>query len=151
MEKTGKVIPINQTLVMLYMFSLLDQYDIAIELKKSVEVDPYRDNIIMKTDDGKYIEIPIEMQKYAIQKWIETKGKKNNKPSYENAYDQEYKKLHEQDDDTDDDKACHSCRKEKKQSDYTVIDTSFQLILCLIVIFALIYALSSIRYYVIKY
>jgi hypothetical protein len=141
MEKNGKMIPINQTLVLLYMFALLDQYDIAFDLKQTYEIDPYRDKIIMKTDDDKYIEIPQEMQKYAIQQWTDMKDKK---PSYK----QEYKAI--LDDDTDDDKACRSCRKERKREDHTVIDTSFQLILCLLIIFTILYTLSLLRQCVLK-
>lgn len=154
MEKTGNIIPIDQNLIMSHMFSLLKQYDIDSELKSPTKIDPYRDDLIMKTTDDRYIEIPREIQKYAVQKWIEMKGHKYNKPSYEQIdylFDEENKIQNDQDDNTDDDKACQSCRKERKESEYTLIDTSFQLILCLIIIFVLLYALSSIRCNFIKY
>ena len=141
MEMSGKIIPVNQTLILLYMFALLDQYYIAYELKNKIDVNPYRDNITMKTDDGKYVEIPQDMRKYAIQKWIEMKSDKNKK----------HKNLKQKhDDDTDEDRACYSCRKEKKCNDHTLIDTSFQLILCLLIIFTLLYTLSLLRQGILK-
>lgn len=138
-----KYVPLDQTFVLLYIFALLDAYDKSIRSNKKQlpESNPYTDKIMLKTDNGKYVELPGNVQKYAIEKWDEIKKNKSTqleKPIISGT--------NQDNDDTDDEgKPCIACRKDKINSDSTLIDTTFQLILCLVMIFTILYTLSLIR------
>ena len=61
--------------VISYVFNKLNQYDNADDKPKS---NPYKEKIVVISEDGKEYEIPEEVRKYAVHKWKETKGITND-------------------------------------------------------------------------
>jgi hypothetical protein len=108
----------NNALVILYIFALLDTYDKAID-KSTIEIDPYREKIHMRTDGGDYIQVPDELHKYAIEQWIEKKGKLGKNTMMDENND--------------------------------LVNDIIQLVLCIFVIFVLIYCLSLMRKGLVKF
>jgi hypothetical protein len=129
------MIPLDKTLVILYVFALLDEYDRANDKGEQPEVDPYREKILIKTDNGKYAVVPEEIQQHSINEWVSTKGIKNGKPKYSNGGEH---------DNSDDDSY-------ENDKDNTLIDTAFQLIFCLLIIFIVLYSLSLFRKGLVRY
>jgi len=78
-ESNDKYISEKDAYVLLYMFALLDEYDKSDDPNKQLR-DPYRQQISVPTKNGAYIKVPDYIQKYAIYKWIESKGKIHEKP-----------------------------------------------------------------------
>ena len=140
MEKNGNYIPVDKTLMVLYIFALLDDYDTSIKNGTKPKIDPYRNILYMKTDEQKYVEIPEDLRKYAILQWLQ--GRKI-KPRDHNYLQSEEESIQISKSKTSE--KCKTCRKDKKHRDYTLIDTTFQLILCMIIIFTILYTLSLIR------
>lgn len=136
-----KYIQLDQTFVLLYIFALLDTYDKANTNKKNIpKLNPYSEPILLKTNNGKYVEIPKNAQMYAITKWNEIKTYTDKKS------EEKQEEKQDQNDDTDDEgKTCIACRKDKINPNGTLIDTTFQLIICLIIIFTILYTLSLAR------
>jgi hypothetical protein len=140
MEKNGNYIPVDKTLMVLYIFALLDNYDTSIENGIKPKIDPYRDTLYMKTNEQKYVEIPEDLRKSAISQWLQDR---KNKPRNHNYLRGEEESIHTLNTKTRE--KCKTCRKDKKRRDYTLIDTTFQLILCLMIIFTILYTLGLIR------
>ena len=91
-SKTGNKIEINKTATILYVLLMLSEYDKSIEKNEYVDTDPYNDDIVMPTENNKYIVVPKELQEHAINQW--NIGKKEKK---------EKKILHDYDNDNDND------------------------------------------------
>ncbi len=77
----GNVLPIDKRVAFLYMFLTWSKYDRFVEKGIKPSNNPYSDEIIMSTDDGKYIKIPDDLRKYAIQQWMIKKSKEDNDDS----------------------------------------------------------------------
>ncbi len=150
MEKNGNYIPIDRTLTVLYIFALLDNYDSSIKKGIKSTTDPYRDTLFMKTEDDKYVEIPENLRKYAISQWLQDR---KIKPRSHNDLQVEEEHANVNTDIQSESKPekCKTCRKDRRHRDHTLIDTTFQLILCLIIIFTILYTLSLIRKGVIRF
>lgn len=125
---------INQTFVLLYMFTLLKDYD---ENNKA-SLNPYVDDIMMKTQNGKFVPIPKDMQIFAIAQWNKMKNKQFEQSVYEVDTD-------------DDDRACISCRKESKEKNKSIFQIAAQIVLCILIIITILYVLSSLRKTFIKF
>lgn len=74
MEKyssNGNVIPINALEASEYTKMLLSEYDNIIKNHKDTKIDinPYSDKIIMPLENGKFVEIPQNIQDSAILEW----------------------------------------------------------------------------------
>lgn len=69
-QETGNAIPMDKMMIILYMYILLADYDKSIENKENPAINPYVDRVVMDVGEGKLISIPVDIQKYAIQKWI---------------------------------------------------------------------------------
>ena len=63
MEKNGNYISVDKTLMVLYIFALLDSYDKSTKNGTRSKIDPYRDTLYMKTDEQKYVEVPNDLRK----------------------------------------------------------------------------------------
>ena len=127
-ENTEKNIPLDRTFVTLYVIALLDEYERSVNSGNKPEVDPYREKILVKTENGKYAIVPDEVQQYAIKQWTTSKGINNGKPILGDP----------EDDENDDD------------SDNTLVDRLFQLVFYLLVIFLILYTLNLLRKYMIN-
>lgn len=127
MQKNGNYIQIDKKKTISYVLSMLNEYDNNIEMKKQSESNPYKDPIYMKTDDGKFVEVPEDLQKYAISKWIEVKSMLDEKINYVNPESEE------------------DIEKQVLEESYTMFDAIFQMILCLVIIFIILYTISLIR------
>lgn len=139
MEINENYIPIDRTLMVLYIFTLLNEYDIALKNGDNPKIDPYRSTLYMETDNNKYVEIPEDLRKYAILQWLQNR---KIKPRYDNyVYTEEHVPVNN----SSKNEKCKTCRKDIRHRDYTLVDTTFQLILCLIIIFTIFYILGLIR------
>jgi hypothetical protein len=118
-----KNIPLDKTFVMLYVFALLDDYDKSIDKGDQPLVNIYKDDILIKTENGKYAIVPDEIKQYAITQWT------NRKSS-----------LNMSNDDYDD-----------YETDDTLVDTLFQLIYYLLIIFLVLYTLNLFKKYICQY
>jgi hypothetical protein len=116
-----KNVPLDKTFVILYVIALLDEYERSIKMGKKPLIDPYREKILIKTENGKYAIIPEEVQQYAIKQWVSAKGITKGKPNYNNS------------DDDDDDE------------DESLTYVLFKLIFYLLVIFLVLYVLNLLR------
>ena len=88
-QYTGVNKPILLDKCMNYVFEKLREYDNNINKGKNVK-SPYHNKIIMKTEDNSYVEIPVEIQNEAIQKWHANKNiinKEHKKNKDHNDYD----------------------------------------------------------------
>jgi len=63
-EKTGNSIPIETNKLVNYCIEQFENFDAKPESK----FNPYNNNIIYKTDDNRYIEIPNEIKELAMQR-----------------------------------------------------------------------------------
>ncbi len=131
----------DKMLIVLYMFLLLSEYDSQIKNKEIPSSNPYIDRVTMPVDNGKYIEIPIAIQQFAIQKWV--LSKENTKPQ------QKFKKVNDHIVDSKDgliihDSDCHckSCDY-KKGSYFTSI---IHVMVCILIIVAIFYLLGCMRH-----
>jgi hypothetical protein len=122
----------------LYLFVLLDQFDKDIIAGKKIRFNPYIDpiSINMGTKNKNLIVfIPKEIQKETINEYHSIKNLLNHKNKKENENDKE---------------KYITCDKESIKKDYTLIDTSLQIISCIIMIFIILYILSLIRKSIMK-
>lgn len=71
-EKNNQYISEEDAMVILYVFTLLDEYDNADNNNKP-QNDPYKQKIYVKSEEGLNLMIPEDTQRYAIYKWIESK------------------------------------------------------------------------------
>lgn len=155
MEKNGNYLPIDRTLTVLYIFSLLDNYDLSIKKGNKPLIDPYRQTLYMRTDEDKYVEIPDDLRRYAIQQWLqERKIEPRSNDENDSLISEETilkKRISEEIQPENKGEKCISCRKERRHKDRTLVDTTFQLILCLVIIFTILYTLSLVRRGVLRF
>jgi hypothetical protein len=104
-------------LMLLHVYGVLDDYDDGNKI-----INPYTDRLVYDSSHGD-IEIPIEIQKAAINQW---KILKNGKLKSTNK------------------------NKIKKDSS-NVVDSLFQFLLCILIIFTLMYTLSLFRRGVVRF
>lgn len=142
MKPTENVVPLDQSLVILYIYTLLDDYDSAINAGKKPKIDPYRDDILIKLDNGNYALIPKDVQQYSISKWLEAKGINNDKPTVINDYKPTIIKNKKYDNSAEE--------SYENDKDDTLVDTLFQLAFCLLIICLILYTLSLFRAGLIK-
>jgi hypothetical protein len=77
-EYTGKSLPQTLEKCISFVIETLRKYDENINNNIHVDKSPYNSKIIMETKEGKYIEIPMEVQNEAIQKWLYEKENPKN-------------------------------------------------------------------------
>jgi len=75
-EPTGKQHPVRIDELILHIYQQLYTYDVAIRKNQKPYNNPYTDSIIYKTNTGKIIQIPTNIQKTAIESWIKKYHKK---------------------------------------------------------------------------
>jgi hypothetical protein len=71
---TGNQIEINPNLVSDQIILLLDEFHDKISRGETPEINPMKERIIMQTDEGKAFEIPEDIQRMAIEKWLAIKN-----------------------------------------------------------------------------
>jgi|LakMenEpi03Aug12_release.lakeMendotaPanAssembly.Ray.scaffolds.fasta_scaffold295451_2 hypothetical protein len=75
-RETGNKIPISSDELINYAQTLLADFDTKISTNKSIpSVNPYVQPLIYKTNDGKTIRIPDEIQKQAVHIWYQKTGR----------------------------------------------------------------------------
>lgn len=87
---TGKNIPLQLDTGINYVIEKLKAYDNALATNPDLITrsdSPYNHKIIMKTNEGKYIEIPTEVQREAIKKWMIMKSPQSNKELIDDTTD----------------------------------------------------------------
>jgi hypothetical protein len=85
-EKNNQYISEEDAMIILYVFTLLDEYDRADNNSKP-QNDPYKQNIYVKSEEGLNLIIPEDTQRYAIHKWLESKqSKESEKSSCDNSF-----------------------------------------------------------------
>lgn len=132
----GNVLPIDTKVTFLYVFLLLSEYDRLTEKGLKPQTNPYADKIIMPTEGGKFVEVPKNVQQYAISEWISKKNDednnltsvKNNSDSEENNDDN---KIH------NDDCNCKKCS--KKVTAYISTSNLCSSILFILICIVLVY------------
>lgn len=69
-KKTGKEIPLNVNTLISFVHNKLDEYAF---LKESTQTEPsnnpFTQPVIFTTDEGKLVQVPVEIQKQAISSW----------------------------------------------------------------------------------
>ena len=130
--------PIDKTESVSYIFSVLDDYNKKVENGETPDIDPYREHIYMKSNDGRYVQVSEDLQKFAIREWLAKRGLEPRNVTMEESISKS------------DDK-CKMCKRDGKKRDRTLIDTTFQLILCLIIIFTILYTLSLVKKGILKF
>ena len=103
---------------------LLSVYSALDEFDKSnggMMVNPYQDKLSLETSNGTTMEIPIDVQKAAIIQWQNLKNKNKNDMN------------------------------DVKESSVDMIDSLFQFLFCILIIFTLMYTISLFRKGVIKF
>lgn len=104
--------------MLLQVYSALDSFD---STNGGSMTNPYQDRIALETSTGS-VQIPLEIQKAAINQWVNLK-KNNNLQN--NQVD--------------------------KESSFDMVDSLFQFLLCILIIFTLMYTLSLFRKGVIRF
>lgn len=78
-KPTGKEIPLNVNVLVNHVHNKLDEY---MYLKETTQAEPpnnpFSQPVIFTTDDGKLVQVPVEIQKQAIASW---KQKSTQNPS----------------------------------------------------------------------
>lgn len=132
----------NETVTTLYIFLLLSEYDREIAKNKIPALNPYFDTIIMPTEDGKYIEIPKELQKSVIRQWMSSQTLElSNSDKEDKAVDKHDDIIVDEGSEHSYDCSCNSCDL-RNSNMFTSICF---LLLCLFVIFIIFYCMGSIR------
>lgn len=88
-ETTGKQHPVPIKELVYHIFQQLYKYDATIRRNQRPSHNPYTDPIIYKTNAGKTIQIPTNVQKTAIASWIK---KRHIKPPVQITPPKEIKK-----------------------------------------------------------
>jgi hypothetical protein len=73
---TGNQIEIDSNLVSDQVILLLDEFYDKVSRGEIPEINPMKEKIIMQTDEGKAFEIPEDIQRMAIEKWLAMKNSK---------------------------------------------------------------------------
>jgi len=71
---TGNQIEIDPNLVSDQVILLLDEFHDKVSRGETPEINPMKERIIMQTDEGKAFEIPEDIQRMAIEKWLSMKN-----------------------------------------------------------------------------
>ena len=137
-QYTGNYVPIDPIQSSLHVVALLNNYDRRMKNRKKSKINPYKEKIYMKSSNGKYIEIPESVQKTAISTWLKTR--KNVQQEL-----QELQELNE-DGDTDKDNYIDNSYIDEICGKNNMIDLMFQLTLCVIISFAVIYSFRLLKY-----
>jgi hypothetical protein len=114
----------TRNIMKLYVFSILDEFDRDVVNKKKLSFNPYIDRISMAMDGGTMIFVPVDIQKQIVYDWVTTKHLISIPPVPKSA---------------------EEIKKDMIITDDNFIDTSLQTILCIIIIFVILYALGSMR------
>lgn len=73
---TGDQVQIDPDLVSDQVITLLDDYDEKTARGEKPDINPMKEKIIIRTNDGKAFEIPEDIQRAAIEKWLAIKNEK---------------------------------------------------------------------------
>jgi len=78
-EYSGNNLPINLNDTSLYVMALLNDYDKRMKNGDVPKINPYKDRLVMQMENGKFVEVPYEIQSEAVKKWLATpiKGEQN--------------------------------------------------------------------------
>jgi hypothetical protein len=66
-----------------YMFAVLEEYDRCMLKKQEAEINPMSGRVMMRMKNGLSFELPENVQKFAIAKYLEMKEKKRNENNIE--------------------------------------------------------------------
>jgi hypothetical protein len=113
----------SDNIVKLYVFSILDEYDKNVSGKKQTDFNPYIDKISI----GKNKYMPTNIQQQIIYEWTKIKNNFNNQHQ-EDKYDR-----------------CIDCKKENINSNDNIIQSYLETILCIFIIFFILYLMSRCR------
>ena len=93
-QETGNKIPVTHEDLIKYCQYKLAQFDIAIATNKDItpNPNPYLDNLIYETEDGKTVMVPEEIQKEAIDMWRKRKNQPKKQIIKQQQYPQKTKK-----------------------------------------------------------
>ena len=69
---TGNNLPIDPYYSSMYVMALLSEYDNRMKRGNVPSQNPYKDEIVMKLQDGKFVKVPSEIQSEAVKKWLST-------------------------------------------------------------------------------
>lgn len=69
-QYTGKAVPVDSDASSQHVIALLDEYNKRVKVGEKPDVDPFRENIVFKTNNNIFYEIPEEIQRKAIQMWL---------------------------------------------------------------------------------
>lgn len=71
-EYSGNNLPINLNDTSLYVMALLNDYDKRMKNGDVPKINPYKDRLVMQMENGKFVEVPYEIQSEAVKKWLAT-------------------------------------------------------------------------------
>src|SRR4051812_30331407 len=107
-QYTGKNIPLRLDKCINFVSLKLQEYDYALENGKKIGDSPYHNKIVMSTEDGKFVEIPTEIQNEAVKLWLAQKemgsNHKNDSVNNTHAFEPD-----DNDNDDDENKKNNSC------------------------------------------
>lgn len=86
-KETGNIIPVTETELETYIKNMLYEHDQIEKItpnNKNNKLNPYIDQLIYKTKNNKIIQIPVDLQKKIINKWI-NKQYGNDLQGYDNS------------------------------------------------------------------
>lgn len=69
-QYTGNSVPISALDTSAHVIALLEDYDRRMNEGINPSINPYKDRIVMTTQEGRMIEIPQDIQEDAIQQWV---------------------------------------------------------------------------------
>jgi hypothetical protein len=130
-------IPVEYNKLFNYVTKKLKEYDLS-RINNDTDVEdnndknkkkitnPYYDPLFMKLENGKYIEIPLEIQEDAINKWSENS---NTGFDLETISNNKREKL-------------QNLEKEKAMEPFSLTTAFMQMIICVIIILIILYLMN---------
>lgn len=82
-QYTGRSVQLDPEASSSHVIALLDDYNKRLKRGESQRLNPFKERVIMRNDDGIFYEIPKEIQDHAIQLWTN----KNNVDNIDDAND----------------------------------------------------------------
>lgn len=121
---TGNYIQIDPEVATRYVVKQLEKYDKMSDSGVETKMNPYNERIIMALEDGRQIEIPDDIQRLAIAKYV-------SENAIQAKHDRPTIKVHEISDDMDDEQS--------------MLSVFFQITVCLVIIITILYLLTLLR------
>lgn len=142
-EQNGNVIPIDKSSVIKYIFACLNDYDIKKfkGIDTSNQANPYQDKLIMPLENGKFISVPEDLHKFAVEKWLESNSNTNDN---NNTINNNVSKNNTEEDDGiiihANDCKCKDCAGKKNKYDNFHY---LKIFICVLIVMLLIYFIGS--------